>query len=64
MGNIHLHQHAQGGEEDHGERGREIHGSKNVLLNVWEKVRAASNSRTRTEGNAQPVVAVTSGDDK
>lgn len=53
-GNIHLN-HPGGEEEGDRERGREVQGSKNVLQHVWEKVRAASSSRTRTDAHAQAV---------
>jgi len=65
LGNIHPDHHAA--EEDHGERGREPHGSKNVLLHVWEKVRAASSSRSRAEAHAHAVAvanSVAAGEDK
>jgi len=53
--------------DDDGERGREPHGSKNVLHQVWDKVRAASSSRTRTDAHAQAVAtthSLVSGDGK
>jgi len=53
-GNIHAHRTA-GADGDEHERGREPQGTKNVLAQVWDKVRAASSSRSRTDAHAQAV---------
>jgi len=53
-GNIHKN-HLSGADEDNGERGRDTHVGKGVLQHVWEKVRAASTSRTRGDAQARAV---------
>jgi len=50
VGNIHAHR----APDDH-ERGREPQGTKNVLAQVWEKVRGASSSRSRADAHTQAV---------